>query len=555
MITISNFINKIIRKNILFGITLITINWHFITSWVNITDRGISFNDYLSLRVYTCIIIGILTMINVLFYMRKHYDSIKVLCKNEFEYFLGVSLAIIKNNFIFSCIPFIYMISYSILIRPLHLSSIRAAVFIMLFEWFLPLSVISIVISFLSIYIKKLILKLTISSLFLYITSTKMLNEFMTERNGIARTILKALNIFDDQAYAYYSDFVGEVVNTSYIIDKFIPVLLSFTLIIIAYIKFNCSTYKSMKISIVTLTFLTMFLGLNIFNSNMTTYIDEEVNYNRTVGVNSLDNFEIETHNIQAYINNKSKFKNKISIVNVSKTPQSKINFLLDDIFKIGYIHINGNPVKFNHKNNLLTLNLENSIKSKEKLTIEIGYSGYINVQTQWNEYLYIATKNEIMLPMASIAWFPKVNQSSDIRYKLSINSNKPIYSNLSIKSSKRSFMSTTYNLSSTANDIALYAGDYKASLVKGVNVIHAADSDFNKNLDTWYNEVLSGTEHLSSEKIKIDECFKNNEIEQVIISRLGPSVKAIKDEQGNDGELYLEQLLLDDTLIINKLN
>ncbi|MBY2275860.1 hypothetical protein KWX07_12315, partial [Clostridioides difficile] len=107
---ISDFITKIIRKNILFAITVIIINYHLIQRWTHISNRGISFNDYLSLSVYTCMTISILTMLNVIFYMRKSYDTVKILCRNNFDYFLGISVAVTRNNFIFCCIPIIYAI-------------------------------------------------------------------------------------------------------------------------------------------------------------------------------------------------------------------------------------------------------------------------------------------------------------------------------------------------------------------------------------------------------------------------------------------------------------
>jgi len=326
-------------------------------------------------------------------------------------------------------------------------------------------------------------------------------------------------------------------------------------LIIIAYIKFNSNTNKYLKSSIVSIIFLVIFFSLNIFVSKTTTYLNEEVNYNQGLTLDSLDNFEVKYHYIQANINSKSNFKNKIILINQSKTSQSQIDLLLDEIFNVEYVRVNGNPVLFNHKDNLLTLNLENSINPKDKLTIDIKYSGYINIQTSWNEYLYIATKNEIMLPIDSLAWFPKVNQSSNINYNLSINSNKHIYSNLDIESSKRNFMSTTYNFSGNVPDVALYSGDYKTSTINGVNLVYAADSNPKQSFDTWYNKVLSSTEYLSNEKNQIDRAFKNKEIKKIIISRLAPHTKLIKDEHGNASQFYLEQLLLNDTLIINKFN
>ncbi|MBY1503340.1 hypothetical protein KWV25_15965, partial [Clostridioides difficile] len=143
---ISDFITKIIRKNILFAITIIIINYHLIQRWTHISNRGISFNDYLSLSVYTCMTISILTMLNVIFYMRKSYDTVKILCRNNFDYFLGISVAVTRNNFIFCCIPIIYAIAYSSLIRTLSIVTIKSTIFILIFEWFLPLTILSIVI-------------------------------------------------------------------------------------------------------------------------------------------------------------------------------------------------------------------------------------------------------------------------------------------------------------------------------------------------------------------------------------------------------------------------
>ncbi|HBG0469309.1 TPA: hypothetical protein KPE26_003596, partial [Clostridioides difficile] len=236
---ISDFITKIIRKNILFAITIIIINYHLIQRWTHISNRGISFNDYLSLSVYTCMTISILTMLNVIFYMRKSYDTVKILCRNNFDYFLGISVAVTRNNFIFCCIPIIYAIAYSSLIRTLSIVTIKSTIFILIFEWFLPLTILSIVISFISVIINNLILKITLSSVFLYLTSTNMLDRVIDIKEPFFKALFKSLNIFEDQSYAYYSDFVGKVNNSAYVIDKIIPTLFAITLIIVAYLILN----------------------------------------------------------------------------------------------------------------------------------------------------------------------------------------------------------------------------------------------------------------------------------------------------------------------------
>ncbi|WP_236877078.1 hypothetical protein [Clostridioides difficile] len=325
---ISDFITKIIRKNILFAITIIIINYHLIQRWTHISNRGISFNDYLSLSVYTCMTISILTMLNVIFYMRKSYDTVKILCRNNFDYFLGISVAVTRNNFIFCCIPIIYAIAYSSLIRTLSIVTIKSTIFILIFEWFLPLTILSIVISFISVIINNLILKITLSSVFLYLTSTNMLDRVIDIKEPFFKALFKSLNIFEDQSYAYYSDFVGKVNNSAYVIDKIIPTLFAITLIIVAYLILNDIRKKQIKSLIVIVVYSILFIGLNYISIDMSTYRDEERSYGEYLKKSNISDIKIKSHDMKIDFKSKSNIKDRIVLLNTSNEELTNINMI-----------------------------------------------------------------------------------------------------------------------------------------------------------------------------------------------------------------------------------
>ena len=347
---ISDFITKIIRKNILFAITIIIINYHLIQRWTHISNRGISFNDYLSLSVYTCMTISILTMLNVIFYMRKSYDTVKILCRNNFDYFLGISVAVTRNNFIFCCIPIIYAIAYSSLIRTLSIVTIKSTIFILIFEWFLPLTILSIVISFISVIINNLILKITLSSVFLYLTSTNMLDRVIDIKEPFFKALFKSLNIFEDQSYAYYSDFVGKVNNSAYVIDKIIPTLFAITLIIVAYLILNDIRKKQIKSLIVIVVYSILFIGLNYISIDMSTYRDEERSYGEYLKKSNISDIKIKSHDMKIDFKSKSNIKDRIVLLNTSNEELTNINMILDEIFDIKYIKINSENIKLDRK-------------------------------------------------------------------------------------------------------------------------------------------------------------------------------------------------------------
>ena len=563
---ISDFIVKIMRKNILFLVTIVAINYHFIQRWANIETRGISFNDYLSLSVYTCIMISTLTMLNVLVYMRKKYDTIKVLCADEFQYFLGVSVAIIRNNFIFCCIPLIYLVSYSISIRSVTLTTVSTTISILIFEWFFPLIVLSITISFISVIVKKMLLRVTLSLAFLYFTSTKMLDRLFYIESKFLRNVFKSLNIFEDQSYAYYSDTVGKVFNSAYFIDKLIPLLFAVCLVLISYIILKDFNKKYIKTTLICVVFILSFISLNYISLDMIEYIDSFDYYEEYLSEDKLEDIEIESHTMNIEFKNKSTINDTFSIVNVSDNNINKINILLDNIFTIENISINSNEVQFDTKEDLVTIYLGKSLASKEKLEIEITYSGYINIVTSGNESRYIATKNDVLLPPGSIAWYPKAGIKKQIDYDVTLTSSNNVYSNLKLIDEKNNTFKNTYKFKGLESEIAFYAGEFSELKIDGINISYPSDSNLQDSINSNLTFLKDVREQVENDALETPDVaaylheinevidkLSNKKINNIIIAKLDSELFEYKDKNGQTSSIGVYHYLSEDTIILDK--
>lgn len=561
--TISSFISKIIRNNILFVLTILVINYQFITSWyyqINLTQA--SFNELLSLRVYTCVLIGALTVLNVMFYMQKNYDSIKILCKNNFEYFLGVCLSVVKINLIFSCIPFFYAIIYSIIVRPLSLTSIITIILTVIFEWIIPLTTLSIIVSFISIIINNVILKFVLVSGVIYITSTKMLDISMRINNIFMRNIFKTLNIFDDQTYAEYTDSLVKDINISYILDKLLPLLFSIMLILIAYIILNNFKQKYIKSMLVVVVFTLIFLLLNYISTNIVTYRDYDFDYTRYFYKQELNNFEIKTHKIKADFKNNSQFESNIIVVNTTNKPQSSIDFVLDRLFKVKEVKINSKSVDFNQNGDQLTINSGISIYPKQEVQLTINYSGYLNVLTSWNQTRVVANSRNISLPPNSFIWYPKVNQSNEIQYKLELNSRNKVYSNLTEVNKKNTLFTSKYTFNLKSKDIAIFSGAYNESIKNGIKIVYPESVNYNELIENNLNFLKASKSDLkkiksASEYVEnIDEIInlmENKKIKTIVITKLDIPNYTYRYENIDYG-IQINAWCTGDTLILNEI-
>lgn len=562
---ISDFITKITRKNILFIATILFINYQLIATWSNIPINKFSFNMYLSVKIYTLITLCSLIILNILFYMKKNYDVIKVLCENDFEYFLGVVIALIRNNFIYSCIPLIYMGVYSIKVRVLDLVTIKSTISILIFEWFLPLSIISVIVAFIVVLFKNIILKVSICSFLIYITLKIMENQNEIKGGNFFHSIYKSLSIFEDQPYNYYSDYVGKVFNISTVIDKLVIIIFAATIIFIAYIILMNKSKKYIKSTLIAFIFLGLFVCLNKFSASTTTYLPlySKPSYAKELKYKDLNNFHIESHNIDAKFASKSYIKDKIKIKNTSNKNQDEVSFILDKLFNIESIEIGNKNLEFERDGSLVIIKLDNSVTSGQSIYLDVNYSGYIDIQNSRNEYKYLATRNDLLLGYGEFIWYPIIDTSSNVYFEVNVNMNSNVYSNIEKSIKEKNLFLSTYKFKGHAKVLELYAGEYKSTFIKNikglgdVEVIHPADCNAKRVIEFWYSEILKSfledKDLLNNvEEIKeINKAISEGKIKKIIIA---PTIEIEKNYKLDDMNcsVILGQILNGNTITIS---
>lgn len=139
---------------------------------------------------------------------------------------------------------------------------------------------------------------------------------------------------------------------------------------------------------------------------------------------------------------------------------------------------INNKTVKYNHKDNVLTIFCD---KNSRDLSINIKYKGFVHVITTWYKYMYIANSHEIMLPEKSIAWYPKPINKKTINFNLNISSKNKVYCNLKQKYEENKINQFKYI--GKAEDLFIYSGIYNEKTIDGIKYIWPQDLNLKNEL------------------------------------------------------------------------
>lgn len=496
MKNISNLVLKILLKSIILLIMIVVINYHFIQSWKFYFEKQEPFLLFFHMRSYTCRTITLFMVITIIYYINMHYDEIKLLARNEFIYFLGVVYGVLKFIFIICMVPIIYMIAYSILKGVNNFNIVIEFLKMLFYEWVLPISAVGITTGFISIYIKNKILKYILSGGIFYITSSTILLYSIGSNNNIYQSTIKYVSLFSDMAYAKISYCFGIAYDLAYILDKVACIIIIFLCISLAYI---ISMYNSKKRILLSLISCTLCILVSVFiiyaESSLVTYSDEDIKYQQQ---NQKINYFIKNYNMN--LDFKTYLSNNVNI-KLDKKSGGEIKFYLDDIFKIKEVSINNKTVKYNHKDNVLTIFCD---KNSRDLSINIKYKGFVHVITTWYKYMYIANSHEIMLPEKSIAWYPKPINKKTINFNLNISSKNKVYCNLKQKYEENKINQFKYI--GKAEDLFIYSGIYNEKTIDGIKYIWPQDLNLKNELS------IQG---LSPKEIK-----KMNNITTVIFGR-----------------------------------
>ena len=516
-----NHINKIFTMNIFSIIIFICINYHFVSAWGRMINLNQSFNAYFNLRVYACIIVNILIMITIFEQTRRYKHTLKDLIEDKYDFFIISNIVLIKNILIFCSIPIFYFLFYFFKVNKVSYLIWSQFFLNLIFNWIFPLLFVTIFISFINTICTNNILKYIIGILIIYFTSIKMLLFSFTTDNKHLKLLLNTLNVYSDQSYVSYSDSIGMVLDSLFFIDKVIPILFLLFLISISKIIFKNKSNKKQLFRISSY-YIIINIILVIYSINSYTYALDNYDYIDNLSQISKD-IEIKSYEIDVDLGNKTKINSKVLISNLNNSESNDIRLLLDNLFKINYVKINNQNIGFSHKDNILTIKLGESF-NYDNLTLEVNYSGRVNILKWSNEYKIVSNDSQLILPPNSFAWYPSIKSIQDKDFTIKVKSKNTIYSNLNQVSRINGLFKNTFKFTGTDKDIGLFSGNYKKYNFNNIEVICPEEISYEDQIENFM-DYLETTKNLNENIINLNKQvldeYNNKNIKKIIIAPL----------------------------------
>lgn len=524
----------------MFPLIILIVNYHFIYGWHYYLNRANEpFLLYFHMRSYTTQTLALFITITIIYYINNHYDEIKLLTKNSFIYFSGVVYGIFKYILLICIVPIFYYIAFCLMHGVDNILN-TTIIFIqmLIFEWILPLTSLAVLLGFLSITIKNKVIRFSLSSLIFYLVSGNMLTTFMDLDNTFIQSIVKYINLFSDMAYTRYSYTMSYAFDQLYIMDKSINFIIIGTCFLLLYIKNKFRDKNKFKILTAVCTSLIIMISSLIYNiSYNINYTDEDYLYSQNVDELDIANkYKITDYSMNLNLNNKLNNDISLSFENISDKKISEINLILDDMFEVNEIISNNKKLDFRHDENILSINIPNDMILGNNFEIKISYSGFVHVLNSVYQYMYIANSNNVMLPMDSLAWYPKTNSDNIIKFNINIKSKNKVYSNLNLKEMDVNFNSSKLKYTGYSNDIFLYSGNYKENIKNDIVFVYPQDLNLHFELQLG----LFGNLKEEEEVAIFEDLFNKKQIKKVVFGR-----KSYSDD-------FVNYQLLNDVLLIN---
>lgn len=338
--------------------------------------------------------------------------------------------------------------------------------------------------------------------------------------------IKQLFNIYDDFTFAGMNYICGRIFNTFYYLDKLFILLISLLILSI-----NCFINKRIK-----KTYSTIFLILTLICTCINVHLSsiyKSSNLTQYEPIKNI-NYIVESYDMDIKLDNK--FKNAVNINLSINTNSNNLVMLLDDLFKIDELYVNGKLCEFHHDYN--KLNIIHSFTKGDKVKISIKYEGNVNVATNLGAPVYYASKYASNLPISSFYWYPKASKTSLINFNVSIKSSGSIYSNLDM----HSFSNDIYTFRGKSSGLNIFSGQYKKYYENNIEYIIPTNlnlESFKLNMQKYINNLNS--KHFSKKELAI---LKTNKFKKVICGTwdINFNVQFTKP--------YIQ--IFEDTLIIN---
>lgn len=341
---------------------------------------------------------------------------------------------------------------------------------------------------------------LLVKNKFSYLISLVVYGMFVWMSQTIKDAPIKRyFNIFDDSTYMPINSISGTLLNTSYFLDKLFLVLLILSILFLVR-----SVIARKKRGLYGAVFALLIGSLVVLP------IWSEKTY-ETVALatdQSLQNvFEIEKYDMDIVLANKlaNKAEMKISFLKESE----EITLILDDLFSISQVEVDGNPVSFSHAKNEIKVQSVHS--PGETITLTIEYEDSVDVANKRGFQTYYVTPTASNLPGHVFAWYPDPRIQGLIDFNISVTASSKVYSNLPTDSSDAN------QFGGFAKNVSLFTGQYQQIDHMGIHYTIPFDYDvisLNSTMESIINALPENVE-LSKDDL---ETLKNKTYTHVIV-------------------------------------
>lgn len=462
---VSNFLFKIFYRS-WFLILGIILSLYFLTftysAYVLELDWG--FINYVKSQEFALLTLVISCSASIIFGLKFQNESIDYLIRNPFNYFLAALIAGIKLGLCLCLVPLSYFATYLATHRGLPVSYISNGLFEFLFTFFLCIvctNIMTIIICFL---FKNNIIRLFVSAIAIFITSSAMDFSFNTKFKMVIGNIF---NVHEDFDYSGYSNFFGFNHDIRFILDKLIIVAILVIILLLIAIKFyKKSKYlKVIKASILSLVALVVISFGVLYNSFTFMNQNEAFSYDKEIEQDLI----IEEYKMNLDFAYNLKNQSIIKIKNNSENKVNEISLLLDEVFKIDTVSLEGENLNFTHRGNKIIIALNEALEKDSKIDLQINYKGRVNhIDAIGNQYV-IANGDKVFLPTESLIWYPSTNQEQPINFDIKLDSKVDIKSNLSLEEN---------SLKGKSKDVFLMSGFSKTVDIEGYEITYPLESE-----------------------------------------------------------------------------
>lgn len=232
----------------------------------------------------------------------------------------------------------------------------------------------------------------------------------------------RMLTIYDDSMMRWENLLIGEVFDTSYIIDKLGIVLL--IVMIISLLGCLKATFKKWQLlgGLLVILSIACLSGLLSMSDKQAQFFDDYTPTKKFATYYTITDYTMNV-NLQKGI------QNDVILQITAKKDAAKIPLQLSRYLTVDTVTVDGQAVPYHTSHDHLVI--EHTLKQQQHAIVAITYHGQLHVQGDFGVPI-VYTNDAINLLGAHFAWYPQNNQKTAFHYKVTVSdTTAPLYTNL----------------------------------------------------------------------------------------------------------------------------